>query len=475
MRISYQRRRLADFAAGLRISRELIEMQRWPRERLRRHQLERLDALVRHAERRSPFYRERLAGRLGRGPAELSALPALTKADMMEHYDELVTDPRLKRDELLAWIETAQRDDHYRGEFRVMTTSGSSGRKGLFVYDRAAWRWFIAMFLRQSDTMGVTPRFPRRRRIAAVHGAAQAHQSRQITTSVGVGAHRVITLPATMPVEQVVDRLNRFQPDALTGYPSVVSRLAEEQMAGRLSLSLSTLVTSSELRTPEVTARIREAFAVDPYNLYATTEGLWGAECEHHDGLHLFEDVTLVENVDGDNRPVRAGQPGARLLVTSLVNRVQPIIRLELTDVMVLDDEPCACGRTLIRARSIEGRSDDVLELDGRDGGPVSIQPLEFGLITRDREVAEFQVLQEGRGLRVRVVPRPGAGQALEDRLGTALRARLAALGVQDPDVRVERVAGLPRTPGGKLQLVVADKSRVQGSASFIGSLAPGG
>ena len=51
MRIGYHRRRLADFAGGMRLSRELVGRERWPKERLRQHQQERLDALVRHAVR----------------------------------------------------------------------------------------------------------------------------------------------------------------------------------------------------------------------------------------------------------------------------------------------------------------------------------------------------------------------------------------------------------------------------------------
>lgn len=64
-----------------------------------------------------------------------------------------------------------------------------------------------------------------------------------------------------------------------------------------------------------------------------------------------------------------AGEPGARLLVTNFHNLVQPIIRLEVSDVLTIEPEPCLCGRTLVRAREIEGRSDDVLRLPGRRDG----------------------------------------------------------------------------------------------------------
>ena len=91
-----------------------------------------------------------------------------------------------------------------------------------------------------------------------------------------------------------------------------------------------------------------------PFDLYATTEGLWAGECERHDGLHLFEDDIIVENLDDDGRAVADGEPARALLVTNLVNRVQPLIRLEITDAMALTAQTCECGRTLRRIERVE-------------------------------------------------------------------------------------------------------------------------
>src|SRR3712207_2617497 len=112
MSIGY-RRRLADFAGGLRLQREFTRHERQPREHLRLYQQQRLESVVRHAAAHSPFYRERLAGVVGEGPVELSHLPVLNKSEMMEHFDELVTDTRLRRDELLKWVEGLDRDELY--------------------------------------------------------------------------------------------------------------------------------------------------------------------------------------------------------------------------------------------------------------------------------------------------------------------------------------------------------------------------
>ena len=83
--------------------------------------------------------------------------------------------------------------------------------------------------------------------------------------------------------------------------------------------------------------------------------------------------------------------------------------------------------------------------------------PLQFGIVTRDREVREFQVVQEGESVLILVVARPSASGELEGRLCEVVSRKLAELGVREPRVSVERRENLARSAGGKLQLVVAD------------------
>jgi phenylacetate-CoA ligase len=316
------------------------------------------------------------------------------------------------------------------------------------VYDRPAWADLLSGFFRYNAMAGIAPRIPRLR-IAAIGGVSGAHMTRRIAQTVSVGLHRVLSLHVTQPLPQLVDALNRWQPDVLHVYPSIGVLLADEQLAGRLRISPKLMSTGSELRTPPMTERIEEAFGVTPFNLYATTEGLWGVECEEHDGFHLFEDLVLVENVDADGRPVPDGERGDRLLVTNLYNTTQPLIRFELTDSVTLDSTPCACGRTLRRMRSIDGRRDDVLDLGG-----VMVHPMQFAAVAHDPEVVEFQVVEEADCLRLLVVPR-GAAPELEPRLKAKLEQKLAELGARSA-IEVERRPALARQAGGKLQIVVA-------------------
>jgi putative adenylate-forming enzyme len=459
--VRYHRRRLADTTVGLRAARSQAGREQGPRAQLVAHQQQRLDVVVRHAASHSPFYRRWFAetGAPGTEPVDHKRLPVLDKTLLMEHFDELVCDPRLRRDQLLDRSGQLSRDRLYLDRYRVLVTSGSSGRPGLFVYDPDGWRSIITQMLRSSSWAGLAPSLPRQR-VAWIGGAGPSHVTRQAAATLSIGVHRVLALPATLPLPELVEALNQFQPTYLNVYPSVAMWLADEQQAGRLRLSPQILVTVGELRTPEMTQRLAGAFGVDPFDVYGSTEGLFGSECEHHQGIHLFEDTTLVENVDSDGRPVPAGQPGSRLLVTNLYNLVQPLLRLELTDVVTLDPDPCPCGRTLVRARTIHGRSDDLLPLPAHDGGWVAVHPLQFALLTRDPEVREFQVVQDGQALRILVVPslRVAEGDdGLETRLAQAVTQQLLRLGVHDPQVTVERRLELARSAGGKLKLVTAD------------------
>jgi len=372
----------------------------------------------------------------------------LTKTELMERFDDAVTDRRLRLEELLAHLAEVEGDVLYLDEYRPMATSGSSGRKSVFVYDRAAWTCVLTMFLRRSAWVGMKPRLPRLR-LALIGGSSPTHMSRRGAQSLDVGIHRVLPLATTQPLGELVESLNDFRPDHINAYPSTAGLLAEEQLAGRLRLELECITTSSEPLSPALRERIRSAFGVAPVNFYATTEGAWGNECEAG-SMHLFDDMCIFENVDDEGRPVAPGELGSRLLVTNLFNTVQPLIRFEVADLVTVDPEPCPCGRSLMRLRSLEGRAEDTLHLDG-----VAVHPLHFSLVTADPDVREFQVVQEGELLRLRVALRDDAADA-PARLRESLSALLAELGVRAPSVEVETVDALERTPGGKLQVVVA-------------------
>jgi len=326
----------------------------------------------------------------------------------------------------------------------------------VFVFDRREWSACVAGFLRWSDWSGTRPRLPRLR-VATVSATSPLHMTARYGLSIDVGLHRLLRLDARAPLDELRAAIDRFQPDALIGYPSVLALLALEQLEGRLDVAPRTVSTTSEVRTPEMTERIRTAWGAEPFDVYGITEaGIFAVDCEHHAGKHLFEDLAFVEVVDEAGRAVPDGEPGARLLVTNLFNRTLPLIRYELDDLVTLSPEPCPCGRPLRVIATLEGRSDDILHLPGAAGGTVAVHPHALrSPLARFGEVAQCRVVHDEDGVHVELVLRANASPDTPERVAEALGDALRELGA-DPPVDARPVDGLERAagPAGKLKLV---------------------
>jgi phenylacetate-coenzyme A ligase PaaK-like adenylate-forming protein len=206
-------------------------------------------------------------------------------------------------------------------------------------------------------------------------------------------------------------------------------------------------------------ARIERAWAIATFNVYAATEpaGI-ASECAKH-RLHLFEDLVITEVVDDKNRPVPVGTTGAKILVSVLFSRTQPLIRYEMSDAVSLSAEPCDCGLPFRTIAAIEGRIEDTLLLPGVGGATVRVHPNVFHRVLERVPVREWQVIQEPSSIRV-LLARPDA--SVSDREVTAsLRQELRSAGVVDLDVVVQRVEQVPRTAAGKAPLVRAHREAV--------------
>ena len=445
-------RRLADFGRALVVSRtELARSERLDALARSALQRRRLEGLVRHAVERSAFYREHYRN-VDLDRVELAALPPVAKSRLMARFDDWVTDDRLKLADLERHLESLAGDESYLGQYRVMATSGSTGRRAVFVYSRADWRMSLANFARLNERyLDVHPRLPRRLRVATVGATSPLHISARTSLAAAVGINRVLRLDARRPMEELAAALDGFRPEFLVGYPSVLALLAHEQHEGRLHIRPLKVATVSEVRTAEMTDAIRRAWDIEPFDWYGITEGgVLAGDCAHHQGMHLFEDLFIVENVDADGEPVADGEVGHKLLLTNLFNRTQPLVRYEVSDLIALDAEPCRCGRTSRRVTSIEGRNDDVLVLPAASGAQIPIHPIVLRRpFTAFPAVRQYKVVSDHDGLRVLLVIGDGAPIEQTTRhVRAALAAGLEDAGAMPPAIVVEAVATIPRDGG---------------------------
>jgi phenylacetate-coenzyme A ligase PaaK-like adenylate-forming protein len=467
---------LAGLAAAAGIYyRRLAPFETAPRAAVLAEQARRLDDLLAHACRTSCFYRRHWgvpAGAPAPRAADLARLPPVTKALLMERFDDVVTDPRLGRGGVRAELERRAMPGQAGGalaDYRLVVTSGTTGEPAVFPYHRAEWAEGMALIVRSASfalggrgrtgALALVREALARPRVAGVATQHPMHVSTQLTSSFSGGGVRGLRLAASVQLADQVAALNAYAPHIVGGYPSILALLAGEQLSGRLSIRPRLVFSGGETVTAGTRRRVREAWGCDLFDFYGLTETLIIAgECAAHAGLHVYEDAAVIEVVNEKGAPVPAGEMGAGLLVTNLFNRTLPLIRYEVSDLAAMKLEPCACGLPFARLVNLAGRREEILELTAPDGRSVSVHPFVIETpLEEERAVRAFAIRRENGTLRIRVEPAPGVDAAmLARRLEAAVRAALAPFGLEAADVKVEIVAGaaLERTATGKRRRV---------------------
>ena len=445
----------------LRYRRKLRSRDDWSRRAIEVHQAGALRDLREFATAQSRFYRSLHRGLEAR---PLHELPVVTKSMLMEAFNDLVTAPDIRRDQVESHVRTMRGDDRLHDKYFVASTSGSTGLRGLFVWDESEWAAVMASYARAQDWADVPAKLTRRMRMAVVSSRTPWHQS----AVVGATAHSpfipTLRLDATDPIQSVAAELDRFQPEVLVAYASMARVLADEQLAGRLHIAPKAVMSASEVLSDETRRRIASAFGRPPFNVYAATETAGVAsECREH-RLHLYEDLVITEVVDDRNRPVPVGEFGAKVLVTVLFSRTQPLIRYEMSDCLRVSTEPCTCGRAFALLDGIEGRREDVLDLPSAEGR-VHIHPNVFHDILDAAPLRAWQVLEEKDGLRVSVL---GLGAVEPGSLAQRISQALIAHGATATRVTVERVDEIRRTAVGKAPLVQRLKPPANAAANEV-------
>jgi putative adenylate-forming enzyme len=429
--------------------RQLRSHERWSPSKLAVFQAVRLAKLRHHAYASSPFYQ-----RLHRGleSRALADLPVVTKADLMGSFDQLVTVPGIRRVDVEAHLQGLEGNERFLGRFWVSRTSGSTGHPGIFLSDREEWATTIASYGRAQEWAGIDASLFRRTRLGVVSSRVPWHQSARVAMSVDSPFIPVRRFDATQPLDEIVNGLNAWQPENLIAYASMARVLAEEQLAGRLRISPRAVMCSSEVLTEETAQRIERAWGARPFNVYAATETAGVAsECRLHQ-MHLFEDLVIPEAVDEHNRPVPAGTPGAKILVTVLFSRTQPLIRYEMSDCVSLSPSACPCGLPFRVVNAIDGRTEDALALRGAAGNEVIVRPNVFHKVLEPLPLKEWQVIQEPDVLRILLAHPAASVDATQ--VAAALTSALRATGAEPPRILVEIVEGVTRTKLGKAPLI---------------------
>jgi len=425
-----------------------VKRLRWSTERLAVERQARLRELLAWALEHSPFHAERLHGvdPATFTEADLSLLPVMTKDDLMSEFSWVLSDFNLSLELIEDHVARVEGNGYLLDRFHAVTSSGSSGRRGVFVYDWDEWTTLALMQSRSRlGTADDRPR-PSGAATASLFTGVGAHLSRVMRNFLAEPGDAVHHFPMTLPVVDVVRGLNATQPELLMGYPSAIDLVVREAHAGRLKIAPQFVETGGELLMDRTRRAVRDLWGAEIDDAWAVVEGAYAFPCRSGRGMHLPDDLVIIEPVDLRGRPVGPGEPAAKVYLTNLYNKTQPLIRFEIADGLTLLDGLCPCGSAHRRIADLTGRADIVFAYDN----DVTVQPMVLRLELHDeRHVAEYQVRQTAHGVCAKVVTDgPEELDIIRDRLVRTLRVA----GLKDPEVTVFAVDRLERLASGKLR-----------------------
>lgn len=324
-----------------------------PRDELEELQLKKLQATIKRAFNKIPYYNKRYT-EAEVYPEDINTLkdieklPFLTKDDLRESYPYGLFAVDIKDIK------------------EIHSSSGTTGKPVVSGYtekDLDTWGETIARGL---TMMG----FDETDIIQNTHGYGL------FTGGFGVhyGTHKIgatIIPISTGQTRRQIEIMNDFKTTGLIFTPSYGIHLGEVALEDGINpkkLGIKAIGFGAEMWTEEIRNKVEDIFGCKAYNIYGLTEltgpGV-GVECSAQKGLHIAEDIYYPEIIDPNTLETLGPNQKGELVLTNLEREGMPIIRFRTKDLTQITYDKCKCGRTHGRISRITGRSDDMIKVKG--------------------------------------------------------------------------------------------------------------
>lgn len=326
----------------------------------------------------------------------------------------------------------------------ITDTSGSTGIPLKIVYDEAADDYSKAVNLRSHVENGLKVRSK-----WAVFGDPRHYQKPRWFQKVGIFSPLQISV--FKPINEQIDMLTKFKPEAIGGYTSSIRLLAEAIEKNDIKdINPKVVFGTSELLDSETRKYINSVFDVEMIDHFGCVEfnrTAW--ECSEHSGYHIDADSVVMEFIENGEH-VSSGERGG-IVYTGLCNYAMPLIRYEIEDIGIPSDESCSCGRGLPLMKLIEGRSDSFMQVpDGR-----IFPPIIWTLIIRKISgVGQLKAIQEKKDMiRILLVKSPEFSQKTIAQVEHDVKEVMG----QEINVKVEIIDEIPKDKSGKIRAAVSN------------------
>ena len=413
------------------------QSQWWPAERMLEQQFRQLRLLIAHATANVPHYRDHLMH------AGVSALEHITPETFLRWP---VQDKRDLQSDAQRFEATSMPAGH--GEWRLVTTSGSSGEPLRAATTDAAIFVQHALVLRSQLWYGFD--FRRKHAFIRMFGASERFPDW------GPPANAVFRTGPSTQASHTDDHsaqlewICREKPVYLKAHAVTIRAILEEsRRSGRVPEGMRAIIVFGAMLPHGTRELARELWHAALFDVYSASEvGSIAFQCPDHAGLHVQSEHVYVEVLRDDGSPCAPGESG-RVIVTDLHNFAMPLIRYELRDHARLAG-PCPCGRGLPVLEEILGRSGQIaVDPSGRR----FLGHLNLGFWTTVAPIIQRQVVQHTPSkLELRYVAHRDLSadekSEIVRHIGNAMR--------YDYEIAFTRMAQIPRNPGGKFDEFVS-------------------
>ncbi|MBP3876891.1 MAG: phenylacetate--CoA ligase family protein [Lachnospiraceae bacterium] len=331
----------------------------------------RLNAIMRYASSRCPFYRNLPAN------GTLSDFPVQTKRDFIAHYEDIISDEYRDR----------------RNHLHRFTTSGSTGTPFTVLADDGKQDRVNMNFMSVMELNGFRLGMKRGEFRAWIKGKNTISKLRSFTNNLLMID---ISNMGDSQLRKIFDTIFEERIQVLVAYSGAIAALCD--YAERTSLDVSgwsveMIFTMGEALPDGVRDKAEELFGIRPVLSYGNNEnGFIAVSLPGEDGyiLDLYNFYVEILKMDSDE-PAEEGELG-RIVVTDYYNRAFPMIRYDTGDTGIKVRIPDPDGRVREKFTEIYGRRGSLIR--NTKGEPLSIHVFMNNLLNFEGVLRQAKCIQ---------------------------------------------------------------------------------
>jgi len=398
------------------------------------YQSKKLRRLIKHVYHNVPFY-HKIMNKVGLKPEDirhiedLKYLPILTKKQIKENYDEIISVDIKRRNAVEA------------------STGGSTGEPLIFFRDIETRIWTEAALLRGRSwahyKLGDT----------LIHFGSPHWPS--IFGKLRIKLMNIYSFPAFAKKDELLryfQEIKMLHPYCLTGLSSNLYRIATVCHENKIdSIQFPVIFSTAEMLYDYQREFLERQFSSKVFDYYGCNEiGSLAYECEYKN-KHISNEHVIIETTDSNGVSVidKLGE----ITITDLDNYAMPFIRYKNGDVGIVTNRNCNCKRGLSLLKSLEGRAQAFLKtLDG-NYVPAIFFPTRFRNL---KGIEEYQIIQTDiYNIIFKIVKNAFFCEKELTEMVYAIREIIG----KEVNIKVEECKHIPLTGRGKTRLVISHLS----------------